>query len=156
MMETITKSNIEKCGICGGNLISVYRPTNSEKSVLLCGKCSTFQTLPRDEHDNLPVSKSHDAGWGGLRYGKEFSAQKAVEMISKHIIWERAFSVLDIGANRGAFVRALKNTTPTISSILSFSVVRYSTPGIKPSSYFRMRADYIIIRLVGCPPLSAT
>jgi SAM-dependent methyltransferase len=90
-------------------LESIYRPDGSTRglTVYLCRHCGLLQSLPRiDRAPRKLASVSSGADWGNVRYGKGFRTQIALAALKRHVDFESDLSLLDVGSNRGSFVRA--------------------------------------------------
>ena len=106
----------ETCDTCqSSNLEAVYEPEGGGRGlkIYLCNNCGLLQSLPRI--DNAPrraAAVSSGADWGNVRYGKGFRTQVCLDALSKHADLTGAVRVLDVGSNRGSFVRALLAQAP--------------------------------------------
>ena len=84
-------------------------------SVYLCQKCSLVQSLPRiDQSERREVAVSAGAGWGNIRYGKGFRTKHAMKVLQDSGSLNRVRKCLDVGANRGSFVQALREQIPAV------------------------------------------
>lgn len=98
-------SNI--CNLCKTRTLEyIYTPLGSrmEAQVHICTTCGLLQTIPRLDDQNWPASISHLADFGGLRIGKGFRVGE-VETFQPG-------TILDVGANRGAFYDKAKALWP--------------------------------------------
>lgn len=110
------KSNIN-CNFCKSSLLEkVYEPINSKRGskVYLCEKCGLMQTFHETKEKNRIVSISCDADWGNIRHGKKSRLQPNVSFIQKKINFITIRNCLDIGSNRGDFVKWLRKNYPHI------------------------------------------
>jgi SAM-dependent methyltransferase len=105
----------ETCDLCGKpELEFAYQPEDTQRalSAHICTHCGLVQSLPRqDSAPRAEVSISSGADWGNLRYGKGFriEAHKALFAALGLPVRPR---ILDVGANRGAFIEAALATWP--------------------------------------------
>jgi len=106
----------ELCELCHRQALDpIYQPERSTRglTVHLCGSCGLLQSLPRiDRAARAPQAVSGGADWGNVRYGKGFRTQAALAAIKRHNTLDRETSLLDVGSNRGSFVRAFLDSTP--------------------------------------------
>ena len=104
------------CELCRCEALEqVYQPDRSTRGVTihLCRNCGLVQSLPRaDRAARAPAAVSSGADWGNVRYGKGFRTKAALDAIARHANLSEAFSVLDVGSNRGSFARALLDAAP--------------------------------------------
>jgi len=110
------KSSIN-CNFCkSSELQKVYEPINSKRGseVYLCEKCGLLQTLHKTKEKRRIVSISCDADWGNIRHGKKTRLQQNTRFIQKKINFTSIKNCLDIGANRGDFVKWLRGNHPHI------------------------------------------
>jgi SAM-dependent methyltransferase len=101
----------ELCELCRRETLEhVYKPESSTRglTVHLCRYCGLVQSLPRaDRATRAPAAVSSGADWGNVRYGKSFRTDACLNALAQHFDLDRAFSMLDVGSNRGSFARAL-------------------------------------------------
>jgi len=106
----------ETCDTCQSTALeAIYRPEGGGRGlkVYLCNNCGLLQSLPRIDNDQRrPAAVSSGADWGNVRYGKGFRTQTGLDALSKHADLTGAMRVLDVGSNRGSFVRALLALAP--------------------------------------------
>jgi len=105
----------ESCDFCGRSALEeVYEPAASalSRSVFLCTHCALAQSLPRHEAAPDP-SLAAAAALGQVSYGKSFRAGAALALLDAHVNWKVPLAVLDVGADRGAFLDALLERAPT-------------------------------------------
>ena len=96
------------CDFCGRNSLSfAYQPEGSSRGlkVYLCRHCGLVQSLPRiDRTQKRHVAAvSGGADWGNVRYGKGFRTQAAMDALARHLNFDDAIALLDVGSNRGRF-----------------------------------------------------
>jgi ubiquinone/menaquinone biosynthesis C-methylase UbiE len=103
------------CELCGQDTLSfAYAPERSSRgiSIHICQSCGLVQSLPRS--DRAPRSApavSGGADWGNVRYGKGFRTKIALAAVLRHQ-GRTAFTLLDVGSNRGRLVAALHEAVP--------------------------------------------
>jgi 2-polyprenyl-3-methyl-5-hydroxy-6-metoxy-1,4-benzoquinol methylase len=97
------------CELCGRDALeSVYTPERSTRglSIHLCKHCGLVQSGPRiDRAPRAPMAVSSGADWGNVRYGKGFRTRIAVNALTRHADVTKPISILDVGSNRGSFVK---------------------------------------------------
>jgi hypothetical protein len=101
----------ECCDFCGRDALEeVYEPAASaqSKSVFLCTHCALAQSLPRHGASAGPGQSA----WPHARFGKSFRAGAALARLAPHLNWNAPLAVLDLGAERGAFLDALLERAP--------------------------------------------
>jgi SAM-dependent methyltransferase len=98
------------CELCHRQALDpIYKPESSTRglTVHLCESCGLLQSLPRiDRATRAPAAVSGGADWGNVRYGKGFRTQIAINAIRRHCDLNNDIALLDVGSNRGSFVRA--------------------------------------------------
>jgi SAM-dependent methyltransferase len=98
------------CELCRQDSLEfVYEPEVSKRGlkVYACVHCGLVQSLPRiDRAPRAPAAVSGGADWGNIRYGKAFRTNAALSLLKRHTDLSAELSVLDVGSNRGSFVRA--------------------------------------------------
>jgi SAM-dependent methyltransferase len=90
-------------------LEAVYeaQPSARGLKIHLCRHCGLVQSSPRiDRAPRAPQAISGGADWGNVRYGKAFRTMAAIKAIRHHADLNRDLALLDVGSNRGSFVRA--------------------------------------------------
>jgi 2-polyprenyl-3-methyl-5-hydroxy-6-metoxy-1,4-benzoquinol methylase len=110
----------ERCDLCGNAALEqVYVPQSTVRglSVWLCTHCGLVQSLPRADRSAQKRERrvSSDADWGNVRYGKAFRAAHNLDLLRPFLAQDRDIAVLDVGANRGAFIQALGQDFPKAS-----------------------------------------
>lgn len=129
---------MESCGLCDQPFLQkVYAPMgSSSQTVTLCQHCGCCQSLPRRRPTGPRTpSISGDADWGNLRIGKELRLPAHLPHLSESL--GRGRTVLDLGANRGAFARWWVNQSE-----------RGTLHGIEPDLRLREGLDGLYQRLV--------
>ena len=100
----------ELCELCHRQALDpIYKPERSTRglTVHLCESCGLLQSLPRiDRATRAPAAVSGGADWGNVRYGKGFRTQVAINAVKRHCDLHKDIALLDVGSNRGSFVRA--------------------------------------------------
>ncbi|MDT7041846.1 class I SAM-dependent methyltransferase [Candidatus Nitronereus thalassa] len=85
-------------------------------SVYVCCVCGLVQSLPRIDHvADRKVAVSGGADWGNIRYGKGFRTTVAISVLQEFVDLETIHSCLDVGSNRGSFVKHIKALAPQAS-----------------------------------------
>ncbi len=107
------------CELCRRDALDfAYAPERSTRglTVHVCQHCGLVQSLPRtDRAPRAPASVSGGADWGNVRYGKGFRTQAALTALKHHADLSRDVALLDVGSNRGSFVRAFLDAAPAAS-----------------------------------------
>lgn len=109
------KSNINNCDFCGQDLMFVYKPINSVRKcgVYLCKSCGLLQSIyPTPYQPPKQHSLSCDADRASIMYTKDMIIKKHLSIIQKHC--KNFTRILDIGSNRGAFLREVLKISPEI------------------------------------------
>lgn len=100
------------CTLCGSaDLRAAYRARSTARdlTVHVCFGCGLVQSLPRRATAPKQAARvSGGADWGNVRYGKGFRLADTMRAIGNR----SPRRILDIGSNRGAFVRAARETWP--------------------------------------------
>ena len=99
------------CDFCRKNkLAAIYKPDGSTRglTVYVCERCGLVQSAPRIARtaDRHAAAVSGGADWGNVRYGKGFRTGAAMEAIAHHADLSGTPALLDVGSNRGSFVKA--------------------------------------------------
>jgi len=106
----------ENCELCRRDALKyLYQPERSTRGIKvhLCTHCGLGQSLPRaDREKRAPASVSSGADWGNVRYGKGFRTKVAIDALTRHADLDGDISLLDVGSNRGSFVRAFLDAAP--------------------------------------------
>jgi ubiquinone/menaquinone biosynthesis C-methylase UbiE len=106
----------ESCELCHREtLAQVYEPELSTRGlkVYLCQHCGLMQSLPRiDRAPRRNAAVSGGADWGNVRYGKAFRTQAALDALARHANFSKSISLIDVGSNRGSFVKAFLEAAP--------------------------------------------
>lgn len=101
---------MDRCDLCDSQrLAPVYQPGQTDQRIYVCRECGLCQSLPRFRQPEKTVAISGDANWGNIRIGKGLR-------VAQHLTWLKPLiqpnSVLEVGTNRGAFVRSLLKQFP--------------------------------------------
>ena len=106
----------EPCELCHRETLSqVYEPERSTRGlkIYLCQHCGLMQSLPRvDRAPRRNAAVSGGADWGNVRYGKAFRTQAALDALARHTNFSKSMSLLDVGSNRGSFIKAFLDAAP--------------------------------------------
>lgn len=104
------------CDLCRHDALEpVYQAEPSARGlkIHLCRHCGLVQSLPRiDRAPRRSAAVSSGADWGNVRYGKGFRTKQALAALKRHIDLSGELSLLDVGSNRGSFVRAFLEEAP--------------------------------------------
>ena len=104
------------CELCHHEtLTQVYEPERSTRGlkIYLCNHCGLMQSLPRiDRAPRRIAAVSGGADWGNVRYGKAFRTDAAMKVLARHADFNSEISLLDVGSNRGSFVKAFLSAAP--------------------------------------------
>ncbi|MGH6871697.1 MAG: class I SAM-dependent methyltransferase [Rhizomicrobium sp.] len=104
------------CELCGHDTLeAVYAPERSTRglTVQLCRQCGLVQSTPRiDRAARAPMAVSSGADWGNVRYGKGFRTRQALAALRRHAEIHQPLAILDVGSNRGSFVKAVLDELP--------------------------------------------
>lgn len=107
----------EPCDLCHREtLTQVYEPERSSRGlkVYLCHHCGLVQSLPRiDRAPRRAAAVSGGSDWGNVRYGKAFRTEAAMKALSRHARFNGDIALLDVGSNRGSFVKAFLEAAPS-------------------------------------------
>lgn len=107
----------EPCDLCHREtLTQVYEPERSSRGlkVYLCHHCGLVQSLPRiDRAPRRAAAVSGGSDWGNVRYGKAFRTEAAMKALSRHARFNGDIALLDVGSNRGSFVKAFLDAAPS-------------------------------------------
>ena len=107
------------CDFCQNNTLEhVYTPINSARGmeVFLCSRCGLLQSFPTVSYQSRPHgSMSADADRSSYRYTKDVISGRYEECFSQYIDFSLIYKVLDVGSNRGAFIKYLQMHYPDIS-----------------------------------------
>ncbi|MBU6471342.1 MAG: hypothetical protein KGQ94_01685, partial [Alphaproteobacteria bacterium] len=101
----------ETCELCRRPALEpVYEAEGSGRGlkIHLCRHCGLLQSLPRlDRAPRRTAAVSGGADWGNVRYGKGFRTAAALSALRRHSDLSSGLVLLDVGSNRGSFVRAV-------------------------------------------------
>jgi ubiquinone/menaquinone biosynthesis C-methylase UbiE len=117
------------CDYCNSkNTENSYRAetTRRDINVFVCSECDLIQSWPRLSGIYArEISISGGADWGNIRYGKFQSLERSIKFIERYIDLNNYQKFLDIGANRGSFIKFIKNRYPkkTITGIENDKVI---------------------------------
>jgi SAM-dependent methyltransferase len=104
------------CDFCGGETLEhAYTPINSARGmeVFLCNRCGLAQSFPTKPYESRPPgSMSADANRSSYRYTKDVISDRYDECFTHFVDFSNVCDVLDVGSNRGAFIRYLGNRHP--------------------------------------------
>lgn len=106
----------ERCDFCASmQLEHVYTPIHSMRGmeVYVCGRCGlaqSFSTIPYQSRP--PGSMSADADRSSYRYTKDVISDRYENVFSRFVDFSKIETVLDVGSNRGAFIKLLETRYP--------------------------------------------
>jgi len=105
------------CDFCGRDSLQfAYQPEGSTRGlkVYLCRHCGLVQSAPRIDRTQTRhgAAVSGGADWGNVRYGKGFRTQAAMDALARHVSFDGAIALLDVGSNRGRFTAAFLGAVP--------------------------------------------
>jgi len=138
-------SNI--CELCRHDLsAAVYEPERSTRGlkVHICAHCGLVQSTPRvDRAERAQASVSGGADWGNVRYGKGFRTGVALAALKRYAVLSEEISLLDVGSNRGSFVRAFLDAAPEarIVAVEPDERVSESCAGLERTDLVRARIE---------------
>ncbi len=99
----------------------VYQVQDSPRlmEVGVCQRCGLVQSQPGLYNPKgRTVSLSSGADWGNVRHGKGLRLKAAVPLLDSLLPWNNIHRVLDVGSNRGDFVRWLGETKKSVSQVV--------------------------------------
>jgi hypothetical protein len=120
----------QPCDFCGSTDLQLcYAPVDScrDARVFVCEFCGLVQSRWSEEYKNKPriATISSGADWGNIRHGKGLRLADSLRFIEAHLADPTDIAtVLDIGSNRGHFMKASPYVFPAASEVI----------GIEPDS----------------------
>lgn len=115
-----TKSSTDSaCDFCGSGLTSVYRSSDTQRgaSVSVCNNCGLVQSIySREKPAERVVSISSGAAWGNIRHGKGLRLKAALPILET-VDWGGVTTILDVGSNRGDFVKWAREKNESVSIV---------------------------------------
>ena len=109
------------CELCRHDALEpVYQAEHSNRGlkINLCRHCGLVQSLPRiDRAPRRSAAVSSGADWGNVRYGKGFRTKQALSALQRHMDLSGSLRLLDVGSNRGSFVKAFLENAPEASIV---------------------------------------
>ena len=119
-----TKMNLQVlCDFCSSEDIDVvYKVPDSRLGVRIavCNYCGLVQSIStKTKNNERLVSTSSGADWGNIRHGKGLRLNAASKLLDSFLLWDEIKNVLDVGSNRGDFVKWLqtKNSVADIVAV---------------------------------------
>lgn len=113
----------EGCNTClDESLEEVYSAPDTlrELKIFLCKNCGLVQSLPRTDHVLDRTRRvTSGAAWGNVRYGKGFRAKFALEFMQTSVPGFSPSKILDVGANRGVFLKTLADEFSDIDQLVA-------------------------------------
>ena len=122
--EISTIDECKTCDLCRSpKLELLYIPEGSlrDAHIHVCAYCGLIQSKQSDDYKKIPriASISSRANWGNIRHGKGLRMPCCLEFIKKHIKNRNGMKkILDIGSNRGDFMKSARRIFPEIDQIL--------------------------------------
>jgi SAM-dependent methyltransferase len=141
----------DTCDLCNRNALEpIYKPEKSTRglSVHVCGVCGLLQSLPRiDRAERAPAAVSSGADWGNVRYGKGFRSKIALDAIRRYTDLGSDIALLDVGSNRGSFVRAFLEAAPNanVAAVEPDERVAASCAGLPRTQLIRERIENVAL-----------
>ncbi|MGZ5923504.1 MAG: class I SAM-dependent methyltransferase [Rhizomicrobium sp.] len=141
----------DTCDLCNRNALEpIYKPEKSTRglTVYVCGVCGLLQSLPRiDRSARAPAAVSGGADWGNVRYGKGFRTKIALDAIRRHADLTSDIALLDVGSNRGSFVRAFLDAAPNahVSAIEPDERVASACAGLARTQLIQERIENVAL-----------
>jgi SAM-dependent methyltransferase len=117
------------CDYCNSkNIKKHYKAETTQRDIIIfvCSECNLIQSWPRFSGIyGRAMSISGGADWGNIRYGKFQSLERSIKFIERYIDLNNYQKFVDIGANRGSFIKFIKNRYPkkTITGIENDKVI---------------------------------
>lgn len=96
------------CDACSGTLDPpIYRPLQSRRNVhiAVCRRCGLTQSISGSYLPDTRQTVSADADWGNVRHGKGLRLELLTKLLQRDLDWSTIRRILDVGSNRGDFVR---------------------------------------------------
>jgi len=104
------------CDFCRHDCAPAYLPEGGTRglTVHVCHHCGLVQSGPRIARTKgrHAAAVSGGADWGNVRYGKGFRTKPALDALARHSDLAAPLRLLDVGSNRGSFVRAFLECAP--------------------------------------------
>ena len=106
----------EHCDFClSTQLEHAYTPIRSRRGMEVyvccqCGLVQSFSTVPYQSRP--PGSMSADADRSSYRYTKDVISDRYEHIFSQFVDFDKIKTVLDVGSNRGAFIKLLETRYP--------------------------------------------
>lgn len=118
-MKLYTEEKI--CDFCESQLKNPYKPINTKRSILtyICDNCYLIQSIPQKKFASEPKpSMSFDADRSSIMYTKELVLPRHISFFKKHkISFSRMKRILDIGSNRGNFIKFLLSANKNVKIV---------------------------------------
>ena len=111
-----------QCDFCNYEITPDYEPIGTKRNVkvAICSKCGLIQSkyLKKNYQSQPPGSMSCDADRSSFRYTKTLVAKKYSKYLNNSKL-NNSKTILDIGSNRGAFIKYLDETYQNEFNILA-------------------------------------
>lgn len=115
MSNTNPQNNTVHCDFCRATSSApLYSPSGTKRGmkIWVCKACGLTQSHSEAPPDTKARTLSTDADWGNVRHGKGVRFEHLRQLMENHILLKEQKRILDVGANRGDFIRWSKNKIP--------------------------------------------
>ena len=114
------KSNtIRRCDFCQAELPEeYYTHKNSRRGVHVytCNDCGLIQSISTAAYTSRPAaSMSCDADRASIKYTKDLVLKPHLDILNRHVNLAQINTLLDVGSNRGAFLRHVVGVNPSVT-----------------------------------------
>jgi 2-polyprenyl-3-methyl-5-hydroxy-6-metoxy-1,4-benzoquinol methylase len=113
-------TTIPTCDFCRSNLPEqYYRPRNSKRGmhVFVCTRCGLMQSQSTKRYPSRPLpSMSCDADRASIKYTKDLVLKPHWELLTSRLDLPAVKNILDVGSNRGAFLKKVLQMNPLIKA----------------------------------------
>jgi len=104
-----------KCDFCDSTYTEeVYTVPTSRTATIVysCNDCGLLQSFSKNKgNKHTHKSISSGADWGNIRHGKKIRLSKSIETFNKYLNLSDIKLMLDVGSNRGHFVKYMINNS---------------------------------------------
>jgi SAM-dependent methyltransferase len=104
------------CDFCTSDEMEfIYTPINTIRGmeVYVCNACGLLQSFATKKYESRPAgSMSADADRSSFKYTKDLVSGSYLEVFNQHVDFKCFDKILDIGSNRGAFIRWIEEGHP--------------------------------------------
>jgi len=107
-----------QCDFCLANSEEpFYVPVGTKRGmrVVICGACGLVQSIQTEPkpHERIQTL-SCEADWGNVRHGKGLRLGRIEGALEGQVNWRQVKTVLDVGSNRGDFIRWVFSKNPEL------------------------------------------